>query len=97
MTPEEPGSLTLPADNGRPVLAPVPGVPSVPAPAVPAAATPGPMQADDTDVLEDAWIDVVERIVKEQQHDPYLLNRSMTLARADYLKKRYNREVKIPD
>jgi len=98
MEPQEATTTPQPAGNGAAAVAVMSEVAAPVSSAGVSVATPlSPVQADDTDVLEDGWIDVVERIVKEQQHDPYMLNRAMTLARADYMKKRYNREVKNPD
>jgi hypothetical protein len=53
--------------------------------------------ADDSDLIEEEWIVIVKRILKEHKDDPYLMSRAMTILRADYLKKRYKKDIKIPE
>jgi hypothetical protein len=56
-----------------------------------------PQMADDSDTIEDEWIVIVKRILEEYKEDPFALTRAMALLRADYLKKRYNKESKVAD
>ena len=53
--------------------------------------------SDDADVIEEEWVAIVRKLIQEHQDDPYLLMRSMALLKADYLKKRYDKEVKVPE
>ncbi len=59
--------------------------------------TANPHVADDMDIIEDEWVAIVKRIVEEYKDDPHAFARAMALLRADYVKKRYNKEVKVAD
>ena len=37
------------------------------------------------------------KIMEQYKSDPYNKNRALTLLRADYMKKRYNKDIKIPE
>ena len=83
---------------------PAPAVPPIPpadsngsAAAVTAPAITLPPMADDSDLIEKEWVEKAKEIVSKTSQDPYQQNREMTLAKADYLKKRYNREIKISE
>lgn len=54
-----------------------------------------PLIADDVDVLEKEWVDKAKKIVDETRHDPREQKRVLALLKADYMKKRYGKEVKI--
>ena len=84
------------------------GLPQMPQPdpaqqtsADPASADPGvagmPLIADDTDLIEKEWVDKAKQIVAQTSHDPYLQNKEINKVKADYLKKRYNKDVKLID
>ena len=60
----------------------------------PAAALTPPI-ADDVDLIEKEWVDKAKQIVERTKQDPYLQNEEMTKMKADYLKKRYNRDIKV--
>ena len=79
-------------------------VPVEPPPAVPVSQSqthmPGisgilPQLADDTDLIEKEWVDKAKEIVAQTSHDPYLQNKEMNKVRADYMKKRYNKDIKL--
>lgn len=53
-----------------------------------------PQIADDTDLIEKEWVDKAKEIVAQTAHDPYLQNKEINKIRAEYLKKRYNKELK---
>lgn len=53
--------------------------------------------ADDGELIEAEWIEIIKRIIQENRQDPYLLSRAMTMLRADYLKKRYKKDIRIPE
>jgi hypothetical protein len=82
------------------------GVPTAPPP-IPGAGqtgtqpanTPGwmPQVADDTDLIEKEWVDKAKEIVAQTSHDPYLQNKEMNKVRADYMKKRYNKDIKLSE
>ena len=56
-----------------------------------------PAQASDSDLVEKEWVDAAKRIMETYRTDPYNKNRTLTLLRADYLKKRYNKDIKISE
>ncbi len=53
-----------------------------------------PAAAEDADVIEDAWVDAIKTAVAEHGADPYSLNEAISKLRADYMRKRYNKEIK---
>lgn len=61
------------------------------------AGTPNPQIADDTDLIEKEWVEKAKSIVEQTKHDPYLQNKEMGVMKADYLKKRYNKDVKLSE
>jgi len=54
-----------------------------------------PAVADDLDLIEKEWVTKAKGIVEQTKHDPYNQNKEMNLFKADYMKKRYNRDVKV--
>jgi hypothetical protein len=54
-----------------------------------------PQVADDADLIEREWVDKAKEIVAKTLHDPYLQNKEMNKVRADYMKKRYNKDIKL--
>lgn len=56
-----------------------------------------PQIADDNDLIEKEWVIRAKEIVAQTAHDPHLQNREMNKFKADYLKKRYNKEVKLSE
>lgn len=67
----------------------------------PPAGVPGmsltPQIADDTDLIEKEWVDKAKQIVEHTKHDPYQQNNEMNKIKADYLKKRYNKDIKLSE
>lgn len=53
-----------------------------------------PQIADDTDLIEKEWVDKAKEIVAQTAHDPYLQNKEINKVRREYLKKRYNKDLK---
>ncbi len=89
-----------PGDNPAVVVpgqAPV-GLPSV-APPMPgvaqAVSTSSPHIADDADLIEKEWVEKAKMIVHVTKDDPYKQTKEMTRMKADYLKKRYNKDLKL--
>jgi hypothetical protein len=69
-------------------------VQATPTPSVPSISTP-PI-ADDVDLIEKEWVEKAKEIVNKTKDDPYAQNQEMTKIKADYLKKRYNKDIKLP-
>jgi hypothetical protein len=49
------------------------------------------------EVLESEWVVAAKKILQTNAGDPFLQSRGMALLRSDYMKKRYNKDVKIPE
>ncbi len=85
-------------ENTPPVAQPVTPV-TVPTPPLPtitqqvAAETAGPTIASDDDLIEKEWVDKAKKIIAETQNDPYLREQEVTKLQADYLRKRYGKEL----
>lgn len=56
-----------------------------------------PQIADDTDLIEKEWVDRAKRIVEHTRNDPHEQTKEMTAMKADYLKKRYNKDLKLSE
>ena len=80
---------------------PATALPTIPAPAPPAVQAPAsttstddtPLIAGDDDLIEKEWVDKLKRIITLTRDDPYERARVIAQLQADYLKKRYNREM----
>ena len=103
-TPERAGGGEA-ASQGAAKLPPVatPQAPATPAPTPPPANDQGvvlddtPPVAQDQDVIEKEWVNKAKQIVNETKEDPYLQNQKTSALKADYLKKRYNKTIKLSD
>lgn len=73
------------------------GVSSIPSQIyqVPSSQTIAPDIAEDTDLIEKEWVEKAKQIVERTRDDPYEQSKELTLFKADYMKKRYNRTIKI--
>lgn len=56
-----------------------------------------PASADDTDLIEQEWVHKAKAIVEQTREDPHLQNKEINKFKADYIKKRYNREIKVTE
>ena len=90
--------ITNMADSQMPATV----LPTVPLPATPAVQAPvstttstddTPLIASDDDLIEKEWVDKLKRIITLTKDDPYERARVIAQLQADYLKKRYNREM----
>ena len=52
-----------------------------------------PSLANDDDVIEKEWVDKAKRIVAETKDDPYRREEAVNKLQADYLKKRFGKEL----
>ncbi len=102
-TPESAGNATTrppmvnPASNlpARPLN--LPPEPSHTEPTAQASRPDDNLIADDADLIEKEWVVKAKAIVAQTKDDPYNQNKSMTRVKADYLKKRYNKDLKISE
>lgn len=53
--------------------------------------------ADDADLIEKEWVSKAKAIVAQTKSDPHQQNQEMTKVKADYLKKRYNKDLKVSE
>jgi hypothetical protein len=54
-----------------------------------------PLAASDEDVIEKEWVDKAKKIVAQTRSDPYTQEKEVSKLQADYLKKRYGKEIKL--
>jgi len=89
-----------------------PAVPptSIPLPTMPSAtsgpvdlstvpAVPGGVQAgaDDSDLIEKEWVNKAKQIVERTREDPREQSKELTVFKADYMQKRYNKTIKLSE
>lgn len=51
--------------------------------------------AQDKDLIEKEWINKAKAIVEKTRDDPYKQTEDLTLLKADYMKKQFNKTVKL--
>jgi hypothetical protein len=81
----------------QPVLA---QLPTVPAAAVPvqqpaAVANDTPIVAADDEVIEQEWVQKAKNIVSQTKGDPYNQEKQVGQLQAEYIKKRYGKDIKL--
>lgn len=59
------------------------------------ARTGAPPIAADVDLIEQEWVSRAKRIVEQTREDPHMQNKEMSKFKADYIKKRYNKDIKV--
>jgi hypothetical protein len=55
------------------------------------------LEAADADVIEPEWIERVKHVIATTKNDPHRQVREINMLKADYMKKRYNKDIKLPD
>ncbi len=50
---------------------------------------------DDGDLIEKEWVNKAKAIVERNRDDPYKQTEEITVFKADYLKKRYDKTIKV--
>lgn len=58
---------------------------------------PIPSEAEDSDLIEKEWVERAKEIVEHTRDNPYEQQKALSLMKADYMKKRYNRDVKVSE
>lgn len=56
-----------------------------------------PAIADDADLIEKEWVLKAKQIVERTKEDPYDQNKQLNVFKADYMKKRYNKTIKLSE
>jgi hypothetical protein len=103
--PIEPASLPRPVDPSlnsvqpsQPVAPAVQSSSQVNAIQIPGGAkisTHSPDIAEDVDLIEKEWVDKAKHIVSKTKEDPREQNVEIAKLKADYMKKRYNKDVRV--
>jgi len=89
-------SEAVPAQVAAQPILPPPMVAPAPAPATPQAVSTTddlPLVANDDDLIEKEWVDKAKKIIVETRDDPYRREQEVGKLQADYLRKRYGREL----
>ena len=97
---EQRSEATPAAISAQPIL-PAPVVAPLPAPVVDnTSSTPvddTPLVAHDDDLIEKEWVDKAKKIIVQTKDDPYRREQEVGKLQADYLRKRYGRELGAPE
>lgn len=91
------------AERAPAAAAVVPSLPTAPPPPLPTSSGQPPVStataslsaSDDTDLIEKEWVDKAKAIVERTRDDPYKQSEELTMVKADYLQKRYNKTIKL--
>ncbi|MFI5270734.1 MAG: hypothetical protein ACHQT9_01675 [Candidatus Saccharimonadales bacterium] len=51
--------------------------------------------ADDKDIIEPEWVNRAKSIINANREDPYKQSEELTAFKADYMRKRYNKNIKL--
>ena len=94
---EQPGAAAADPQAGAVPAVPPPVTTADPALTVPPAgsAAGSPAIADDGDLIEKEWVLKAKHIVEQTKHDPHEQTKAVNRVKADYLKKRYNKDIKL--
>lgn len=49
----------------------------------------------DDDLIEKEWVDRAKKIIESTRDDPHQQSEQLTLVKADYMKKRYDKTIKV--
>ena len=80
---------TIPLPMPQPLAGTTPTPAVTPMPTVPVA------NDDDGDLIEKAWVDKAKQIVERNRDDPHKQSEALTVFKADYMKKRYGKAIKL--
>jgi hypothetical protein len=109
LAPIETGSSGVESATGTAQSA-APAPITIPLPMTPSA-TPGPVDlptvpppqsgvqaaADDSDLIEKEWVNKAKQIVERTREDPREQSKELTVFKADYMQKRYNKTIKLSE
>ena len=56
-----------------------------------------PQSAGDTDTIEPVWIKYIKKTIQKNKSDPFAQAQELSYLQADYLKKRFAKELKVPE
>jgi hypothetical protein len=104
--PQQPASMPMPVTGGQPPYQPQAPIPQAAAPQQSAPLHPSTHFAgepnaeytaegvDDT-ALDEEWVNKAKEVVLRTQTDPYLQSKEITRIKAQYVKLRYNKDMKV--
>ena len=101
VTPERAPVGPETAGSVQPLPAAMPAIPLPAPPASPQSDVSATTQAtsltvaDDGDLIEKEWVDKAKRIVEANRNNPYNQSEELTVVKADYMQKRYNKTIKL--
>ncbi|HSX47316.1 MAG TPA: hypothetical protein VLF63_00935 [Patescibacteria group bacterium] len=49
----------------------------------------------DKDLIDKEWVDKAKQIVEKNRYDPYKQSEELTILKADYIKTRFNKSIKL--
>ncbi len=55
------------------------------------------VDSDDSDEIDETWIAKAREIVDQTREDPYAQTKALARLRTDYMKARFNKDVKISE
>ena len=58
---------------------------------------PLPPEAEDSDLIEEEWVLRAKQIVEHTREDPHEQQRALSQMKADYMKKRYKKDIKLAE
>jgi hypothetical protein len=87
--PAGPPAPTLPA----PVIVPIPPVTTTDSSVAAVPDDDLPVVANDDELIEKEWVDKAKKIITQTKDDPYRREQEVSKLQADYLQKRYGREL----
>jgi hypothetical protein len=97
--PNQPPNQPMPpAPPAGPVSFPLPATPPPPGQkndAQPTTISATPTVVDDGDAIEKDWVQRARQIVERNRNDPYKQSEELTAFRADYLKKHFNKDIRL--
>ena len=94
---QQPPRTSVPVDP-NPIQASVPAQQPAIMPADQPAPPPlSPQIAEDNDLIEKEWVVKAKQIVASTREDPHAQNKEINRFKADYLKKRYNKDIKLEE
>ena len=56
-----------------------------------------PAVADDIDLIEKEWVHKAKAIIEQTQNDPHRQSKELSIFKADYMQKRYNKVLKLSE
>lgn len=83
--------------QAMPPMPPMPVAVPVPVTPVDNTTTSSPTIAADDDLIEKEWVDKAKKIITDTRDDPYKREQEISRLQADYLRKRYGKELGVSD